>query len=143
MMPGGPGIMEMSKKIGVHHTSIQRWKKLYAMSNTMTTSKKWTPDKKLQAIIETDSLSKEELGEYLRKHGIHSEELNEWKEECLSSFKRPGRPKKDPKLISLQKEKNAIEKDLKRKDKALAEMSARIVLLKKSRLLWGEPEDEE
>lgn len=143
MMPGGPGIMEMAEKTGVHHTSIRRWRDLYAMSPSMKASKKWTPEKKLKAIVETSSLSKEELGEYLRKHGLHSHELEEWKTSFFESQKSPGRPKKDPELKSLEKEKKSLERDLKRKDKALAEMSARIILLKKSRLLWGEPEDEE
>lgn len=142
-MPGGPGIMEMSKKIGVHHTSIRTWKKLYAMSLSMNSSKKWTPEKKLQVIAETLSLSKSELGEYLRKHGLHSIELEEWRQSFISSQKSPGRPKKDPELVASNKREKALERDLKRKDKALAEMSARIILLKKSRLLWGEPEDEE
>lgn len=143
MMPGGPGIMEMSKKINVHHVTIRRWKGLYAMSSSMNSSKNWTPEQKLQAIIESSSLSEEELGEYLRKNGLHSEDLNQWKEEFLSGHKGPGRPKKDPLLKSLEKEKKALERDLNRKDKALAEMSARIVLLKKSRLLWEEPEEDE
>ncbi len=145
MIPGGPGIMELSQKTGVHHTTIRRWRDLYAMSPTMKSSKKWTPEKKLQVVAETLSLSKVELGEYLRKHGLNSHQLEEWKAECLGGIKSsgPGRPKKDPQLKSLEKEKDSLKKDLRRKDKALAEMAARIILLKKSRLLWGEPEDDE
>lgn len=142
-MPGGPGIIEMSEKIGVHHATIRRWKEFYAKCPPMNSSKKWTPEKKLKAIAETLSLSKTELGEYLRKNGLHSEELNLWKEDCLSGFKSPGRPKKDTDLKASLRREKALEKDLNRKDKALAEMSARIVLLKKSRLLWGEDEGDE
>jgi transposase len=43
----------------------------------------------------------------------------------------------------LREENKALKKELYKKDKALAEVSARVILLKKSRLLWGEPEDEE
>ena len=143
LTPGGPGITEISKKLDIHHSTIRRWKSLYAMSHGMNLSKKWTPETKLQAINETFPLSKLELGEYLRKHGLHSHELDEWKNECLRTFKSPGRPKKDPELKSVIKEKVRLEKDLRRKDKVLAEMSARIFLLKKSHLLWGDPVDEE
>ena len=99
--------------------------------------------KKLQVIAETLSLSKTELGEYLRKHGLHSHEIEEWKAECLGAFKSPGRPQKDLELKASIKREKDLEKNLNRKDRALAEMSARIVLLKKSRLLWGEPEEDE
>ena len=142
-MPGGPGIMETAKKIDVHHTSIRRWRDLYGTNLIMKTSKNWTPEQRLKAIIETSSLSKLELGEYIRKHGLHSHELEEWKNECLKAFKGPGRPKKDPQVAALVKSEKKLKSDLNRKDKALAEMSARIILLKKSRLLWGEPEEEE
>lgn len=142
-MPGGPGIIQMSKEIGVHHTTISRWRDLYAMSPIMNTSKKWTPENKLQVIIESSSLEKEELGEFLRKQGLHSEEVGQWKADVLASFKSPGRPKKDPELKASSKREKALEKDLRRKDKALAEMSARVILLKKSQLLWGENEEDE
>ena len=135
--------MELSQNIGVNYATLRRWRDLYAKTSSMNTSKKWTPEKKLQAIIETSSLSNEELGEYLRKNGIHSHELKEWKAECLGSFKSPGRPKKDPELKASISREKALERDLRRKDKALAEMSARVILLKKSRLLWGDPEDDE
>ncbi len=141
-IPGGPGIVETAGKIGVHQATIRRWIGLYAMSPTMSNSK-LPPDKKYQILMETSALSKSELGEYLRKHGLHSHEINEWKEECLSGFKRVGRPRKDPELKSIEKEKKVLQRDLRRKDRALAEMAARIVLLKKSRLLWGDPEDDE
>ena len=103
----------------------------------------WTPEKKLQAVSETLSLSEESLGAYLREHGLHSSDLETWRSECLKSFRGPGRPRKDPKLAAIQKEKKSLERDMRRKDKALSEMTARIVLLKKSRLLWGVDEEGE
>jgi hypothetical protein len=73
-------------------------------------------------------MSEEELGQFLRENGLHSTDLDQWKEECLKGFKTPGRPKKDPELVKAQKDKNQLQKELRRKEKALAEMSARVVL---------------
>lgn len=143
MMPGGPGIMETAKQVGVHHTSIRHWRRLYAINSPMNSSNKKTPEEKLKLIYESLSLSKNELGEFLRKHGLHAAELEEWKKAFSDSQKTVGRPRKDPELASVKKKNRNIEKELRRKDKALAEMSARIVLLKKSHILWGEPEEEE
>jgi len=142
--PGGPSITEMSKEIGVHYTSIRNWIQTCATTTSMKNSKNWTPEAKLRAIAQALSMSENELGEYLRTNGLHSTDLEEWKQEFYSSQKGPGRPRTDPELAGLRSDKKELSKDLKRKDKALAEMSARIILLKKSRhLLWGEPEDDE
>jgi transposase-like protein len=109
----------------------------------MRKSKEWTPEAKLEAIIKSTTMSENELGEYLRANGLHSSELEQWKQEFYSSQKGPGRPRIDPELANLKAKEKELTKDLKRKDRALAEMSARIVLLKKSRLIWGDGEDDE
>ena len=109
----------------------------------MKNQKKWTAEKKLQVIIETISLNENELGEYLRKNGLHSSDLKEWKRDCLSGMKDVGRPKLDPALVKSKKKEKELQKDLRRKEKALAEMTARIILLKKTQLLFQDEEDDE
>jgi transposase len=141
--PGGQSIMELSRKTGVHNTSIRYWIRTYANTSTMKKSKVWTPEAKFEALMKTAGMSENELGEFLRSNGLHSTELAEWKQEFLSSQKSAGRPRIDPELAALKVKEKELEKDLKRKDRALAEMSARVILLKKSRLLWGESEEDE
>ena len=109
----------------------------------MKNQKKWTAEKKLQVIIETISLNENELGEYLRKNGLHSSDLKEWKRDCLSGMKDVERPKLDPALVKSKKKEKELQKDLRRKEKALAEMTARIILLKKTQLLFQDEEDDE
>ncbi len=125
-LPGGPSIPEMSEKTGIHHTSIRNWIKSYATSGSMKKTKEWTPESRLEAIIKTATMSENELGEYLRSNGLHSSELEQWKQEFYSSQKGPGRPKVDPELVELRGKEKELTKDLKRKDRALAEMAARI-----------------
>ena len=107
----------------------------------------WSPEKKLRTVFATLSLSKEELGEYLRKNGLHSNQIEEWKDEMTSiissSNKSRGRPKKDPELVKAESEIKNLKKDLRRKEKALAEQTALVILQKKARELWGDDEDEE
>ena len=133
----------MSTKLGIGDSVIRQWVKKSGKTGVMSKSDSWTPEKKLQAVNETSSLEGEELGAYLRKHGLHSEDLESWKQDFYRSQRGPGRPRKDPELAAAQKEKKSLERDMRRKDKALAEMTARIVLLKKSRLLWGADEEGE
>lgn len=141
--PGGPTIMQISKELEIHHVTIRNWKKIYANMSSMTDSKDWTPERKLQAIAQTLNMNENELGEFLRANGLHSTDIEQWKQDFYSTQRPVGRPKLDPELVELRAEKKALTSDLKRKDKALAEMSARIILLKKSRLFFGGTEGEE
>ena len=103
----------------------------------------WTPEQKLEAVFLTRSMNEQELGEYLRKNGLHSNDLESFKKDALAGFKTVGRPKHDPEIAILKKKQVKLEREIKRKDKALAEYSARVILLKKSHEIWGEPEDDE
>ena len=141
--PGGPTIMQISKELGIHHVTIRNWMKFHANISNMKKSDDWTPEKKLQAIAQTLNMNENELGEFLRANGLHSTDLEEWKQNFYGSQRPVGRPKLDPELVELRAEKKSLSSDLKRKDKALAEMSARIILLKKSNLLFGGTEDDE
>ena len=84
-----------------------------------------------------------ELGEFLRSNGLHSSDLEQWKQDFYSSQKSPGRPRIDPELAELRTKEKVLTKDLSRKDRALAEMSARVILLKKSHVMFGISEDED
>jgi transposase-like protein len=141
--PGGPSAAQLAKELGVHYTSIYAWVKDYANTSSMKKSKEWTPEAKLEAIIKTATMNENELGEFLRANGLHSNQIKEWKQEFYTAQKSAGRPKLDPELVELRAKEKELSKDLKRKDRALAEMSARVILLKKSRLLFGETEEDE
>lgn len=142
-MPGGPTIMQTSEKIGVHHISIRNWIKSYGNRSDMKKTKDWTPEKKLQAIAHTLTMSEKELGEFLRSNGLHSSDLEQWKQDFYSSQQPVGRPRNDRELNQLRTKEKELSKDLRRKERALAEMSARVILLKKSHAIFGEPEDDE
>lgn len=145
--PGSPGLNATARKIGLPASTLYGWKKKYAMHSSMKNnnkgSKVWTPEQKLEVVMKAFSMSENELGEYLRSNGLYSSDLDAFREECLSGLKSKGRPKLDPEVVGLRKEKKTLERDLKRTEKALAEQSARIILLKKSHEIWGDPEDEE
>ena len=142
-LPGGPTIMQSSKELNIHHVTIRNWMKIYANISSMNDSNNWTPERKLEAIIKTASMNENEIGEFLRSNGLHSKVIDEWKQDIYSSQRPVGRPRLDPELVELRSKEKELARDLRRKDKALAEMSARIILLKKSNLFFGGTEDDE
>ncbi len=138
---------ELSRELGMHVTTIKYWRdkygKQFSMSNSDETSKKWSPEEVLKIINETSSLSETDLGKYLRKKGLHTSDIDQWKQSFFDSQKTVGRPKLDPGTVILRREKKELERELRRKDKAMAELSARVILLKKSHEIFGVKEDDE
>ena len=99
----------------------------------------WTALERAQAVLAASQLRDEALGEFLRSQGIHREQLDEWKcalEAALAEPRRTGRASADAKRIK------ELERELVRKDKALAETAALLVLKKKMAQLWGEGDDD-
>lgn len=144
--PNGPSAYQLSEETGISTGSLYKWLRKFSGEESVSkksSSSKWTPEQKMEAVFHTKSLSEEQLGEYLRSVGLHSNTLDEWKEEMFSALsnnkKSPGRPPKDPELVALENENKQLKKDLYRKDRALAEQTAIIILQKKAeKYLWEE-----
>lgn len=107
----------------------------------------WTPQQKVQAVMEAAALSDEELGAYLRRNGLHREQLEQWRKQVIegatsalenssSRRKRAAGPSPEQKQI------RELERQLRRKDSALAETTALLVLKKKFEALFEGEEDD-
>ena len=101
----------------------------------------WSADEKFMAILETANMTEGELGSYCRRSGLTSSQLKLWKEMCLASIRKG--PKVDPEKKGLEKEMKMLKRDLRRKEKALAETAALLVLKKKAAQIWGYEEEED
>lgn len=99
----------------------------------------WSPEEKLQAVLEAATLSDEQLGAFLRSKGLHETHLQQWRLQMLHGLgKQPDKPKTS---AADTKQIRELEKELRRKDKALAETAALIVLKKKVQQIWGDEEE--
>jgi transposase len=85
-------------------------------------------------VLEASALSESDHGESLRRHGLHEAELAAWREIALAALSG-GAP--TPSRTGEAKRVRELEKELRRKDKALAETAALLVLQKKVRAIWG------
>lgn len=139
----GVALSEFAASNGVLPNTLYFWRRNHDKVWDMSKPRKPSPEERLKIIVQIESLLDEEAGELLRSKGLHSSEVEEWKSEFYKSQQGPSRPQKDPELKRLQASESSLKKDLRRKDRALAEMSARVVLLKKSHEIWGVPEDDE
>ena len=93
----------------------------------------WTAEAKLKAIVETTGLAETEFGLYLRREGVYSTQITEWRAEVLPHLETRPTPKKDARDETIRQ----LEREILRKDKALAEASALLILQKKVEVIWG------
>ena len=100
-----------------------------------------SPEEKLRLVRETASLDEAALGAFLRREGVHEADLQRWREQTSEGALGALAGKRQRSLE--QKRIRKLEAELKRKDKALAEAAALLVLSKKARALWGAPEDDD
>ena len=100
----------------------------------------WSAKEKLAAVLEAAALRDEELGAFLRSKGLHEAQLQQWQEQMLSGL-NPA-PAQRGKKAPETKRVRELEKDLRRKDKALAETAALLVLKKKAQAIWGDGDDD-
>ena len=100
----------------------------------------WSAQEKLAAVMEAASLSDEELGAFLRSRGLHEAQLQQWRDLMLAGLEpmTVQRGKKAPETKRVRE----LEKELRRKDKALAETAALLVLKKKAQAIWGDEDDD-
>jgi len=100
----------------------------------------WSAEEKLQAVIEGATLSEADLGAFLRRQGLHEAQLTQWRQLVLSGLKRA--PKRPGKASTAQGRRvRELERELARKEKALAEAAALLILKKKVQQIWGDEDD--
>ncbi len=145
--PHAMSISALSRETGIAKSTLCRWLRQAGTMSSVTpkTTDKtdlsarsgpasWPPERRLQAIIDASGLDESQLGAFLRKEGLHQAQLTEWRAaatHALASSPNTKKSKANQKVI------RSLRKELERKDKALAETAALLVLQGKARALWG------
>jgi transposase len=139
--PGAPSATALSEEVGVPQPTLSKWVREagrvggMAKSEGKKTPKRpqnWPAEAKFEAVVEAASLSEEDLGTFLRRRGLHSTHLQQWREQLVAGLKVPKKPTAEARRI------RELERELRRKDKALAETAALLVLKKKVQAIWGD-----
>lgn len=162
LAPGAPTGVALTAETGVSGTTLSRWKAEASTVGFVAKRKKpkvpppapeavemperharstrqWSPVEKLRVVSEAAQLKDEALGEFLRREGLHTAQLDAWREEILVALGQASAPRRDPNVQRVAE----LEGELHRKDKALAEVTALLVLRKKLHALFGENSAEE
>ena len=97
---------------------------------------------RFEIILESASMSDEELSAYCRQKGIYPEDIEIWKQEMMSNLDSRNKKVLDEENNSLRIRVRELQAELKCKDKALAEASALLLLKKKAKIIWADQGEE-
>ena len=145
--PQGQSVQSVSQAEGISRATLYLWRQAARsqgrlLPDASTSAQGWSSRDKFAAVVETAALSEAELAEYCRKRGLYPEQLSAWRQACERA--NDGDRTQEHKLkAATQQDRGrirALERELGRKDKALAETAALLVLRKKAQAIWGEPE---
>jgi transposase-like protein len=146
--PNNMAIRQLSQDEGISEATLHKWRtearsKGQLLPDAAAGPEGWSSRDKFAAVLETAALNGADLAEYCRKRGLYLEQIAAWRSACeqandweRASTARLGRATKDEK-----KRVKDLERELARKDRALAETAALLVLRKKAQAIWGDGED--
>lgn len=150
-MLGGRSASSLAEETGMHQPTLSKWlrdassvqavKRRRQDEKAKTEGRRpddWSAEEKLEAVLEAKRLSQSELGEFLRRRGLHEEQLRQWQETVNAAALESLRGRKAAGKSPEAKRVKELERELSRKEKALAEAAALLVLRKKLNALWGD-----
>jgi transposase-like protein len=145
--PNNMSVSRLTKETGIPKDTLYTWrsKNLKAHRNITQqplASGELNSEEKFTSVIESASLNEVELNEYCRTKGLYPAQLSAWRNSCMQANSSVPNKLDRSKLKTQAKQIKQLEIELRRKDKALAETAALLVLQKKVQALWGDPEDE-
>ena len=136
---GDRTIRIVAEDLNVNYHTLKNWMKRKTVAKVGVSAEKekrpqdWIAEEQLVALHETHGLSGEPLHAWCRERGLFAHHLSDWTAAfCTEGMARPGTRE----LRTLKDENEQLKRELVRKEKALAEAAALLILQKKFRALW-------
>jgi transposase-like protein len=139
--PESSSLEAVSQKVGIGVATLERWRAAaLAGGDGSGSPRPWTPAARLEAVIATAAMDEAARSAWCREHGLFPVDLDRWKQDALGGL---GEPRDDGAAEAKQERRRIkeLERDLSRKDKALAETAALLVLSKKLSAIFRNGED--
>jgi transposase-like protein len=145
--PHNRALSELAREEGIAEATLYLWRKEARRQGRLLPAgdrgpEGWASRDKFAAVVETAALSEAELGEYCRQRGVYPEQIKAWRVACeqANDGDREQQRRVKESQQADQKRLRHLERELQRKEKALAEAAALLVLRKKAEAIWGDPE---
>ncbi len=148
--PENKSISQIQEMLGIPEGTLKKWRQeLRANGHPAPANDEpadqWSSRDKFLVVMETTRLSEAELAEYCRQKGLYPEQVRQWQENCVHA--NSDIPARIAEIMqqdkATQKELRQVRKELQRKEAALAETAALLVLRKKAEAIWGTSDEED
>lgn len=149
MPPQNRTVAQLEEETGITAATLYAWRnKARALGVAVPGDGKnaadWSSEEKFRIVLECASLSEAELGEYCRRKGLYPEQIERWREACEQANAKAAVSEREAREQekSSRKRIRELERELRRKESALAEAAALLVLRKKFAAFRGEVGEE-
>lgn len=147
-LSGEQTIKQIALANNIGFSTLQKWIRRFKTESSL--EKQFTHDNKqpvtlaerfkhLQATAGQEDVI---VGAYCRKHGLYPHQLTQWEAEFMTKDTSKKQQESASELKALRAENSSLKKIILRKDKALAETVALLVLKKKASQIWGDGEED-
>lgn len=146
--PNNKTIRELAQEEGISEPTLYSWRRQARNQGKLLpdgerTPEGWSARDKFAAVVETAAMNEAELAEYCRRRGLYPEQVRAWRSACehATEWERESAQKQSEAVRTERRRIKELERELARKEKALAETAALLTLRKKAQAIWGDGED--
>ena len=141
-------VREVAQQEGISAATVYKWRKEAREQGRCLPnagdggSAVWSSKDKFAAVLETAAMNGADMAEYCRRRGVYPEQIAAWRQDCEQAASLSQQERRQEALeAKTQRERiRELERDLRRKNAALAETAALLTLSKKARAIWGDEE---
>jgi transposase-like protein len=149
MPPENALVSALARETGITEQTLYTWRRQakgqgLAVPGDGKNPEGWSSEDKFAVVLETAPLNAAELAEYCRRKGLYPEQIAAWRAACRSANANAAEQAREQRHQSKDDKRRIqqLEKELQRKEKALAEAAALLILRKKAQAIWGDKEDD-
>ena len=139
--PESAAVAVVAGEVGIGSVTLERWRD-DALSMPAR-GRAWTAAARLDAVIVTAALDETGKSAWCREHGVYPDELLKWRTSATTALAEPEEIRASPQSTRQDRRRiKELERELLRKDRALAETAALLVLSKKVAVIFNKGEAE-
>lgn len=139
--PESAALEVVAHEVGVGAGTLERWRE--DAQSRPARGRAWTAGARLEAVITTAAMGEAGKSAWCREHGVYRAELDKWRASATAALTEPEEARASPQATRADRKRiKELERDLQRKERALAETAALLVLSKKVAAIFNKGEDE-
>jgi len=132
----------VSRELGVAVATLERWR-ADAMSMPAR-ERAWTAAARFEAVLATAAMDEASKNAWCRENGVYPQELEQWRTAATQTLAEPEDARATPRETKADRRRiKELERELRRKEKALAEAAALLILSKKLEGIFPKDKDED